>query len=79
MLLMLVGGVVADASDLRKLLASLQCVAALPPLALGCALLVYGPTFPALIAYALVSLYAYQVDKEMEQLAEELGVDLDAE
>ena len=33
----------------------------------------------ALIAYALVSLYAYQVDKEMEQLAEELGVDLDAE
>jgi len=53
LLLMLVGGVVADASDLRKLLASLQCVAALPPLALGCALLVYGPTFPALIAYAL--------------------------
>ena len=33
----------------------------------------------ALIAYALVSLYAYQVDKEMEQMAEELGVDLDAE
>ena len=54
LLLMLVGGVVADASDLRKPLASLQCVAALPPLALGCALLVYGPTFPALIAYALL-------------------------
>ena len=33
----------------------------------------------ALIAYALASLYAYQVDKEMEQMAEELGVDLDAE
>ena len=33
----------------------------------------------ALIAYALVSLYACQVDKEMEQMAEDLGVDLDAE
>ena len=33
----------------------------------------------ALIAYALVSLYAYQVDKEMERMAEELGVDLEAE
>lgn len=33
----------------------------------------------ALIAYALVSLYAHQVDKEMERMAEELGVDLDAE
>ena len=33
----------------------------------------------ALIAYALVSLYAYQVDKDMERMAEELGVDLDAE
>ena len=33
----------------------------------------------ALIAYALVSLYTYQVDKEMERMAEELGVDLDAE
>lgn len=33
----------------------------------------------ALIAYALVSLYAYQVDKEMERMAEELSVDLDAE
>ena len=52
LLLMLVGGVVADASILRKLLASLQCVAALPPRT-DCALLVYGPTFPALITYAL--------------------------
>ena len=33
----------------------------------------------SLIVYGLVSLYAYQVDKEMEQMAEELGVDLDAE
>ena len=33
----------------------------------------------ALIAYALVSLYAYQVDKEMERMAEELGMDLDVE
>lgn len=28
----------------------------------------------ALIVYALVSLYAYQQDKEMEQMAEEFGV-----
>ncbi len=30
----------------------------------------------ALIVYALVSLYAYQQDKEMEQMAKELGVEL---
>lgn len=33
----------------------------------------------ALILYALVSLYAYQQDTEMERMAEELGVDLGAE
>ena len=30
----------------------------------------------ALIVYALVSLYAYQQDKEMEKMAKELGVEL---
>ena len=33
----------------------------------------------ALIVYALVSLYAYQQDKEMEQMAKELGVELEEE
>ena len=33
----------------------------------------------SLIVYGLVSLYAYQQDKEMERIAEELGVDLEAE
>ena len=33
----------------------------------------------SLIVYGLVSLYAYQQDKEMERMAKELGVDLNAE
>lgn len=32
----------------------------------------------SLIIYGLVSLYAYQLDKEMERMAKELGVDLHA-
>ena len=53
LLLMLVGGVVADASDLRKLLFGLQCVAAIPPLVLAWVLILYGPSFSALVIYAL--------------------------
>ena len=33
----------------------------------------------SLIVYGLVSLYAYQQDREMERMADELGVDLDEE
>lgn len=33
----------------------------------------------ALIVYALVSMHAYQQDKEMEQMARELGVELEEE
>ena len=53
LVLILIGGVLADSMDLRRLLFTIQLVATLPPIALATALLIYGPSYTALLVYAL--------------------------
>ena len=78
LLLMMLGGALADASDLRRLLIYLQLLAALPPLLLGVTLLLYGPSFGALIAYAVAygSLQAFILPARDAMLHRVAGTDM---
>lgn len=78
LLLMMLGGAVADASDLRRLLMYLQLLAALPPLLLGATILLYGPSYTALIAYAVAygSMQAFILPARDAMLHRVAGADM---
>jgi MFS family permease len=78
LLLMMLGGAVADANDLRRLLIYLQLLAALPPLVLAATILLYGPSYIALIAYAVAygSIQAFILPARDAMLHRVAGADM---
>lgn len=78
LLLMMLGGALADASDLRRLLMYLQLLAAVPPLLLGVTILLYGPSYTALIVYAVAygSMQAFILPARDAMLHRVAGADM---
>ena len=77
-LLMMLGGAVADRADVRRLLVRGHLLAALPPLALAAAIANVGLSYAALIAYALAvgTLGAFIMPARDAMLGRVAGVDL---